>query len=514
MPDKTSMNFILLLLFSFSVLAFDLGGQRANFYDVPEDILARIEERDETFNVEPLKLEKSVRLTTGAVLDESCLQVAKDENIPQDKFIRRFEKSLKVTAHNMLECEKSYPELRPYISEWVTSYRRHYFKCTNKDESSNYNTIFGTTYLTYNTMTALTSPRYIKSGAYHQTALGTLAHEILHTTSCNNRADHNDIENIQINNKNFCGNNISLDRVSVVEALCIDAQSFKGPITKLFVQQKEQCKKNTCERLFNGASSSIGIAYGIFRPAKDLSKDAAQKLCARIHDDGQCLIKRENNAKELWNKSSEIQGILAQIRERLKDYMPQIHDELPLGHLDYHPALKEDYRRIQASDCFKNQFEQTPHGIIPKSGNKSPMPYDDHFDQTMTSLHSRWMNSLKTCSVSDRRRISKFLNNIRAEEVRMTLAPHFRWIEGSEMLDQKDTRTEDAFRGKDEFEKILGQKLHQEFLKVMNNHHPQSANFDCVKEGLSPFRTMEKFLSLKAEDILICPTNDIQSLPK
>lgn len=470
------------------------------------------------------KLRKSVPnslvLATGSQMDASCVAMARSMGVTDPAQLRRsLDKTMARIADKTLKCRQAYPELGTYLGQWISQFRRQVFKCetdrigSDEGEFAASSDMEGTITLSKGSFKKLLNldnneDNYLESQS-------TVLHELLHSTKCNNRHDHNHIEAVPASyesDRNTCRDNSTLDRVSVVESLCSGDKLNSSDANARLVLAKRMNLCGTdrgCRSMFTSAGNNITFFNGSSIPNEDLSNDAATRLCQRIKDDGMCLHLRITQGPTITRSRPQVIQLKAAMEAKMRKLIPSSTNHLPLEIWDQFPELKSEFEALKDTPCFRTQFRPAPAGgyyairtqgrFIENnlfefsaigSGN-----IETHLSQIVDNLQSTSAN-FNTCKNDAQNTdrlvavMGKLKKSLKARDYNIQLHAMLIWMTGRDEFsfypEDDDKRKPDS-----KFAKLLGSQLHSQWVNTMDRFHHESPNFDCVAAGISPFRIME-----------------------
>ena len=481
----------------------------------------------------------AIILNGGAQLHPSCLfeaqRAGKSEQVLRQTMNQRFARMLDA----IISCRENYPEMSPYLDQSLSEYRRHVFRCEppvgqeglisiRGSGYGGYNNYLGTSTLTSNTFLSLLAPEN-KNMDIHSYGITALFHEILHSTSCNNRHDHDKIMPIPANayiDRNTCDTNVTMDRVSVVESLCLgsDLVYSNGTASHLLARRMMLCGTDRgCRDMFTDAGNTVPWYRNLIMPnvSADLSNDQATRLCQRILDDGSCLQLRKTQGETITNSRPEVVALKRKMNERLLALIPQTTNQIPDGLWSLYPDLEQRFSALANTNCFRSQFNRNDgklHGqgylhlrtqsrFIPEAVNvftRSTGPtLGRHLRGILDNLYES-TNNFRSCSrdVQTREELQLVVTDLTQRLERDTS------IDGSLLIINNLANNQFRFMGdastrspSSPLGRLLGEELTTEFNDVMDSLHYESPRFDCVRAGLTTFRAMEKSLAAPARRV-------------
>lgn len=264
----------------------------------------------------------------GIQLHPSCIQYAKQEGIKDVEM--KFESWVGSALNDVINgCSVNYPEIRPYINEWISQARRTVITCTQNNPKMKSVWAVNCT----NKLSVLSSlHRHEKFGLGHSGLLWdsqhnmhrsvvifpvrslklflsenatpfwktrfneTFIHELFHSTSANNRNDHNSIQKVIERKDNMCKENALDDRIEIISGLCAGSGKtkknklssknfiFTNDMTTRIYNRVSKCgMERGCINTFN---SSIRNPFNrIYINSTPLKDKNAINLCKRIYSD-------------------------------------------------------------------------------------------------------------------------------------------------------------------------------------------------------------------------------------
>lgn len=490
-------------IFSRPVL-FQKDGQWSP-HAIPDDIDEYLEKEDKKSNTDWREdIPDSIRLASGAQIHKSCYEAAKSyRHLGRDPY-KDLEIALKTAATNILRCKAAYPELSPYISEWISTYRRHFFRCDLKDKSTtkfaaendlNDNTLIG-----YSMVGSLLN-RNQDFGFIE--AQATILHEIFHSTSANNRYDHNHIQKKEFDHKISCKEDSSFDRIVLLKSLCsgslMNASNMNA--RKALALKAAKCGHNhACRNTFSGKNSNIDWYKKIFdRDASQelLNDKESISLCKKIQIDGMCLHLRETQGKAIMASSAQIKKLHSQMKKKFQQFFPHSTNHIPLSILRLYPDIMQTFQKYQNTHSFKVLLKKLPHqkGFYairgPMKSVESFVDLKAHF----STIHDNLSKAAKQFKLDQKypeptneilAAISALTKDtamtVNLNQILKLLGPflkdirEFTYYEKSTTLGYKNPHSP--------MHQILGDKLFVKWQKIMNTYHPDSPYFSCKAAGL------------------------------
>lgn len=526
------IKLIALTLFPLSVFAVDIDGMIPIDRESEKTALAEAAKHDPLGNAKPTKTPpdetfegkkyKAIQINGGLQLHPSCELEASRMGMDRENFKKTMDELMRTMVDRMNRCMREYPEMSGWIRESISQFRRQVIKCeppSGKKGLVAPQPDIGT-YDAYNEGSSITvSSNFVDrvvgnqgSGGALEASISTMFHELLHSTKCNNRHDHNSIERIpaSVSNSKACDDNASMDRVSVVESLCMgtNLNSSTAPATEVLSNRLAMCGKDRgCRDLFTARGSDIGFwqkLMGTSYPTSELSDDQATRLCQRIKDDGQCLHIRKTQGKVMTKSNPQIKAVVKRMKERIDQLTPGLTNQLPTEVLKLYPDLDAKFTSLKGSPCFKRHFyipDSKPNEInalrsSAMTTNKEifgqvSQAFGNHIDNIFKD-YNQFIKRFKPdeeCGKTEKElgqvlkdfaeKASEDPNLWTLKELETQLEYGNYWEKASNL----DPNTGIV--------KLIGKDLMQDYARTMDRFHHNSPKFDCVAAGLAPFRAME-----------------------
>ncbi|HXH74345.1 MAG TPA: hypothetical protein VNJ08_05240 [Bacteriovoracaceae bacterium] len=450
---------------------------------------------------------KSIKLKGGLLLDPSCALEASRKGLNPGDLEEKMNLFMGKMMDKVVRCMEQYPEMKSYLQQAVEQYRSQDVRCDapqgikglvnpdrfNYDASHNWKGI--------RLSNALLTRVVGNDKAGQDTALSTIFHELLHGTKCNNRHDHNDIERIGVTSGDDnvdCKNNVTMDRVSVVESLCMGEKLGYAKETASLVLAKRMNKCGTdrgCRDMFTSKGNNIDLILGLtgISPNKDLDDSAATALCQRIKDDGMCLHYRNTQGKTITSTNPKVIAIRERLRLRLLKIGPN-SNQIQTEYLSLYPDLEKRFDKLKNNTCFKRHFYISPAhpneiNALRTEAKTIVTGISSHIKRLKNDL-SKFTSSLPpdSCSNDENEMISVLTDlseNLPSNPVFNKLRDA---VSQDENLHYPDSKS--PFHNPD-LANLLGKDLTADYLKTMDQFHHESPNYDCVAAGFAPFRVME-----------------------
>lgn len=302
-----------------------------------------------------------------------------------------------------LKCPAKHPELDKYFREWITMLRRSVIVCTAKKRKEldysamNLNSKGSLKpYLSARETAELETPSFFKLGSFSSdhkptilypsdtfvsAAVSTpsdllwdsqlLIHEVLHSTSANNRRDHNDVEKIGPGKAGACGNDVGIDRINMITAMCADEKlddDLKITAEDYVFKRTNLCGPRQCEKLFADPTVTLDLADvfdNFYTPTSGLKLSSARRVCARMYEEGACRHDLALQGEKITaTKFAELNRIGALIRERLYELFPHTPAQLHPRVLDLAPGYRDSLRALSGDPCFKSVFKDVVGGAL------------------------------------------------------------------------------------------------------------------------------------------------------
>lgn len=462
---------------------------------------------------------KAIRLEGGLQLHPSCEREASRSAISREDFTKKMNQLMSTMMSKIIKCIDNYPEMKSYLLESISQFRRQTLRCepTFGQKGLIKPIHISGSYSAYNDGKSITLAGSVLESLLYEGregedwAISTVFHELLHSTTCNNRHDHNEIETIPVTeyDSKTCNDNVTMDRISVVESLCMGGglNSSDKTATLLLAQRMNMCGSDRgCRDMFTAKGNShtfLGEIFGINFPNKDLDDNAANRICQRIKDDGMCLHFRNTQGPTITRSNPKVVAIREKMQKRLSEIMPDFSNKLSTDWIAIYPDLDKRFKTIKDGKCFKRNFyipEDKPHEInsfrtTANTVSDAQWEKDDKgIPNRVVSIAKDLDNFLKNSSSDecdkDNQEIKSILEDLgqRLDEGQAsnTLRRMFKLIS-----ETKYPQFEPLMDSYSDARKILGHGLVEEYLDTMNKFHYQSPDFDCMAAGLAPFRIME-----------------------
>lgn len=462
------------------------------------------------------KTYKPIRLEGGMQLDSSCVLEAERMGVNSTQLKAVMEKNMARMLDRILKCGENYPELDKYLKETVYQYRRQIMKCDPPEKQKGLMVpLTNITYDAYNLKTSMVfSNNWLKRALgktgnqrSHNHALSTVFHEMLHSTSCNNRHDHNEVERMPatVESKDACNQNVSMDRISVVESLCMGEHfnSSGHPAARILANRISMCGTDRgCRDLFTAKGSNITWWEKTFydaSPSSHISDTQAGTLCARIKDDGMCLHFRANQGPVINGADAHLTAVRGNLDARINQVLPGLSNRVPVAFMKLYPDIQKRFDALKDGSCFKRNFyEKNPEDInalrttastVPSSTWDMDSALSSHIGRIATDLGSFLAKMNSDECTEETRELRSLLNDYGERLKSSTLVTQLRTLKASnnkgEYLKTKDLRNSSS-----ELVQILGPELVQSYVRTMDKRHSDSPHFDCVATGLAPFRAV------------------------
>lgn len=466
---------------------------------------------------------QSMRLEGGLQLHPSCELEAIRKGHNVDKFKKSMNSMMQTMLDRMVKCTETYPEMKSYVEEAISQYRRQVVRCEPpKGEKGMIKSISIENYWAYNDQKTITITSSLMDSAIpldgypgSDKAMSSFFHELLHSTSCNNRHDHNEIETKSSNatiSKDSCKENVTMDRVSVVESLCMGVRlnSSKQTASQILAHRMAMCGKDRgCRDLFTARGNNFDIFTTLFSSkTRDFKDDAATRLCQRIKDDGMCLHFRKSQGKVMTESNPKIKEVRRRLQDRINNILPGVTNKLPTAFLALYPDLNKRFDALKGKTCFKRHFyspPDKPNDISALRTKVSTIPADhwshysaipNHFSgiaYDYSHALARWEPDAE-CN-SEEIEMKAFLNELTDKldsNSKKAMIPLGHLIRANEKGEYPDfTVLRDT---KSDLVKLLGEDLVIDYMKTMDELHHESPTFNCTAAGLTPFRSTEAAL--------------------
>lgn len=351
-----------------------------------------------------------------------------------------FDRLVREVLSDLLACTTQYPELATYIQEWMGQLQGTTLACANVSQVNwgAYHALNHQTMLEY--LPASEWPQFADlepnssagrpvivwspaafSGLLQQPptafARDTLIHEILHSITADNRADHNEVERIRFDSTASCADNIAVDRVNMIAMLCSGYPAFgvsnvaprrerQRTVVELLHDRINHCGLNRgCTEVFAPTLNTALIDTPDRMRQGDLSLAQAESLCQRINSDGACMQMRmrydrtfyEQGAAPAFSSYARVEPHLSRIeprlRERLALVFPRFHDVIPAALIRDLPVARSAFERYGQDPCFRRIFSARPGGDLLVSPSILHICFNP-LDERMCPSLSEWTSPL------------------------------------------------------------------------------------------------------------------------
>jgi len=286
----------------------------------------------------------------------------------------------------------------------------------------------------------------------------------------------------------------------------VNLSSSQESASQVLADRMDMCGTDRgCREMFTAKGNNFSEELPWYEiPNKDLSDDAATKLCARIKDDGMCLHFRNTQGKTITESNPKLQALKNRMEQRLYQLLPRANNTIPIEVISLYPDLNQRYEEMKDGNCFKSHFSTFPGapGIFVakqiKRENISPKDWADpkknllkhvrNFSDKMSILIDQ--NPIPECAERNKEIKSLFFDleqNLGKTDINATLndvaASIYRgtFPEGSSLHDENS-----------EISRLIGKDLLRDYMKGLDSFHYKSPKFDCIAAGLAPFRFMEE----------------------
>lgn len=492
----------------------------------------------------------------GLQVHPYCFQIAKQNGIERAEAEKNFENALELSVRSIVvDCREKYPELSPYLKEWVTQARRTVLTCTQRDgEDSG----FSGMNVPEPKMRYFVAPRDAWAGIPPSPVKGqirniqpvvvfskdvfmefakrpefqfsleyvnTLIHELLHSTHANNRLDHNRLNYKPMKSTASCKEvDLSWDRVSAVAAMCANDHSEDYDWEKFVVAMSrkiENCGIQSCEKLFTGKHGQSGAPdrahfwlapfENYYLPSGGLKPEAAQRLCQRIRGEGECLKRLPEEGPEYTRDHPELNRIGKKLRQRLSEVFP---DDLRITRplLDLAPAVEMGLKRLKDNGCFKKAFEFLPNGELLYKGPghlkaRADAPKPLTGADFLESQEEKYLFMIEAF-----RRIPECATGEGPQEIEDQLR-EFRKQQGHHLFFSPPlhaalirgglVESQDGYEfyfspdtGSLAVEFVIGKKLFSEYEHALSKYHYRSPKFSCEAAGYHSTRAAENISNI------------------
>lgn len=463
------------------------------------------------------KTYNSVRLDGDLQLHPSCELEAERLKVSPKELKSKMDAHMRRMMDRMLSCIHNYPEMKGYVEEAIAQTRRQSFKCEAPFGAKGmYNRPKGENYWAYNAggeivvsssmLDALVGPAS-SNEKHSDKAMASIFHELLHSTHANNRHDHNDVElkGAKIENlKANCEDNVSMDRVNIIESLCIGAHlsASKEDAAQIMADRMDMCGTDKgCRETFTAKGNNFDEEWPWLRiPNRDISNAAATKLCQRIKDDGRCLHMRKTQGKTITDSNAKIKDARKELEIRLNKILPRNESELSEELIALYPEVDKRYQALKGTSCFKAAFKTFPEapgkfyskhtklkGITWKDWAKIKTNLRKHVRNIEEEAYEK-MRDATSCK-DENKEIDGFLSALNEKIYNTDSLQQLNVVAHSLLTGAYPT--DPVLRNeKSEISRFLGPALNN-YIKTLDKLHYQSPSFDCVAAGLAPFRAVE-----------------------
>jgi hypothetical protein len=468
-------------------------------------------------------LKGGFRTTLGAQFAPSCMQML---GKPNDFSRNALNDMVSEAAKQMVGCRRRYPELTPYIEQWMTQARRNVIECVEDSKENEtvggWNDTRGTTTLPRKDLLRAISEVTIVDVDWGMTfrsqGMNTFVHENLHSTTANNRLDHSAVEFTQTQTgadsktnlvePGGCKDDVLVDRVNILTSLCTGENIAGSDLTafKLLHSRITGCgMKRACHEVF--ASSIQDSPW----PSEGLPPKQVESLCNRLYEDGQCMHLLESQGDALIGGDPEVQRVARKLHARLRELAPSHSNEIPSSWMKLFPELKIRLDALESgSSCFRALFLTTPSGTV-YLRDDSPIRYDDpvkHFRDPAGSSLDGHVRYKIFGAVQDRAKHARLCNSPEDQEkvlgwvldlegrLRESVDP-FLWMRPVNFAlgeYQKGILDSRSMTSNPSFKKLIGQEFWERFAAISRKYDSSSAEFSCEALGLSLRRTVERAL--------------------
>lgn len=496
----------------------------------------------------------------GIQIHPSCFEYAQAGSASKRKEAEAgFERWARAAFREVTRCESKYPELKPYLRQWISQFRRMRVTCTSKSQRdakfSGINLPHGAALsvvlsdyeregievdpekglaaLPVEHRSVVVFPRDVFTpaitedplGAFGRDHLDTMIHEGLHSTQANNHSDHNCITSYRPEKgKAWCSDdNIAADRISIVSQLCSNTEVWNGKkVPEAMFDRVSGCGIGKCERLFaddhHGTSDLLGKLNKIYLPNKGLGKEKAKSLCSRIYDEGACAYDLRTQGKELARGNPTLKAVGKKVRARLEKLFVPAAARIAPEVLAMFPGAISSFK---GTPCFDALISQGRGGALtltargrtlaarrPSGAAASPSRY---FDDAMIDFKNA-VSRAPECQDEAGKELHGQLDSFH-DRAGLPFRESFykdavarRYAGEAEAL----WPGADRFYGDKYLATLLGDELTREYIGALKKLHYQSRDVDCVALGYTAERRAGELIgdTMRAARMripIICP---------
>jgi hypothetical protein len=340
------------------------------------------------------------RTPFGLQLHPSCFRLAAAEGFDRARAAERFDAWAREAFEAVARGLDRYPELSPYLLEWISQARRAAVTCTRLTEEQlegygahAYPTLLSAEadlrrdelagldtdpaavsrgpltplFRVYRPVIAVSQPvlRDVLSRQLPLHAASVLVHEVLHATGANNLERHGPVEKTPPDPARACHENILDDRVNVIAYLCTGVEAVPlllRTAEEALSRRMATCgPRKGCEELFENR-----IERGLLRdyiPSETLEHGVAA-LCGRIRRAGWCQATLRSQGPLITRDRPPLRDVGRRLNDRLDELLPRASNDIPASLLRALPAHRERLERLSGTACFEAAFTRGADGTL------------------------------------------------------------------------------------------------------------------------------------------------------
>lgn len=474
------------------------------------------------------------RTKLGLQFHPVCVKLAQEKTgFSKEEVTSRLEAFMEKLTSRTLNCERLYPELKPYLREWIFQARRSVIACWKEENpliaATNFQANVGLKKygIDHEGRKGL-GARVIRPNSKHgKTLIGAgphlmqmlalndpngfhaLMHELSHSSRMGSRQEHNTLFSMaDPDDDASCGDAELLDRVEVINSLCQGINLYFSNGTEVqnaIAHRIERCgMEKGCKQIFNGKSNNLTMGMEWAQRPLHLSDSASEQLCRRIQGDDACIQKYNTSFWDTMKHDDEIQKISVKVEERLKGLISFKNHILKRGLLDHLPAFQQTLAsHLKNHACAGNLVEKDRAGNLKLkiTREKSYKFFGVGLSNLFPSHLRNWINQFglliqNKCGVNPKAfmdDLTRLAKKDFAENLEFILFLEL----GNQVLNLAQMNTEihpgpaalnlQLFTSKDydrALNQLLGKRLTQELREVLLEHYPHDSNFDCIAQGL------------------------------
>lgn len=471
------------------------------------------------------------RTSFGLQIDPSCFDKS-TLALPAQK--KNLEDNVREAFVKILNCQRKYPEISSYISDWITQARRTVISCSTLNshqlDASGSNiskTRMGIFSKTSILKTNIIFARDIYDDFTKDTAdFSTIVHEIFHSTGANNLASHNEVERVFVDDKKLCEINVLDDRVEVLAGLCSEEgisklKKGKSKADIFLFERMNRCgNARGCENLFTSSYSSSIIDTSL--PSIPLSKKMAQSLCDKIYDNGFCqrevdLIKVNDLELERYFYSFPLyRKLMKEMSLKLESIRIKDDRIIPKDWLNSNPKESLDLKKISQSACYQSVFINSPRGdnaLLFRQGKTFTFTSPEQIlGKSLLVILSNHLNT-DACSKDKatkntiKKSISAMIKKYQGKLVSIaSFVPRKVFNISNPSAAGVATNFDNIFSAaKRDLESALGPILTDRLIRFYKKYSPLSSSFSCQTSGLT-LRASAKLAKKSLEKIKLLGT--------